>query len=418
MQRCGDWAIVKELGKGGQGTVYLARCFPEKMTSQLHDAARKAVIGVKTENSGDFGTVLFEAFHAFSECRLGALKQLHAPDKAKNPATANERFRRELGILAKADHPALVKLLGSDSANNWFVMEYHRHGALSCHRDRFKGNLLGALLALRPVVEAVNQLHAGHVIHRDIKPDNIFVAEDGHLVLGDFGLAFDTGSDASRLTATYENAGSSQWMPTWALGMRVDDIPPSFDVFTLGKTLWAMVSGRSFLRLHYFRDRDFDLELQFPDDWTMKLANDLLAMCIAERKGGGLPDAGVMLREIDKTLRVLRGTVPGASDGRSLARLLFPGEWKNNWRHANGKTATELFSIDEEGRYVIGSRVLFETRVLTMPSVDRVIFEKRGLGDDRVLVEDLQIVSEDERRADDGHGNSVHYVKVRGPASG
>jgi len=63
-----------------------------------------------------------------------------------------------------------------------------------------------------------------------VKPANVFIADDGHLVLGDFGLVIQPGSRDPRLTDTYENVGSRDWMPGWAMGMRMDDVRPSFDV--------------------------------------------------------------------------------------------------------------------------------------------------------------------------------------------
>ena len=104
---------------------------------------------------------------------------------------------------------------------------------------------------MRPLVEAVAALHEVKIIHRDIKPDNIFVTDNG-LVLGDFGIAHLEDKDNTRVSETYENVGSRDWMPPWAMGMRLDDVRPTFDVFGLGKVLWSMVSGKSKLRLWYY----------------------------------------------------------------------------------------------------------------------------------------------------------------------
>jgi hypothetical protein len=86
---------------------------------------------------------------------------------------------------------------------------------------RTQGDVLGSLLAFRSLLEAVAKLHEKGYVHRDIKPDNIFVADDGHLVLGDFGLVIEPGAADGRLTDTYENVGSRDWMPGWAMGLRI-----------------------------------------------------------------------------------------------------------------------------------------------------------------------------------------------------
>ncbi len=103
--------------------------------------------------------------------------------------------------------------------------------------------------AFRPLVEGVAKLHERGFVHRDIKPQNIFIDANGNLVLGDFGIVFFDDPAHTRLSATFENVGSRDWMPGWAYSVRIEAVKPAFDVFSLGKVLWAMISTKPVLPL-------------------------------------------------------------------------------------------------------------------------------------------------------------------------
>jgi len=109
----------------------------------------------------------------------------------------------------------------------------------------------------------------------------------------------------TRISGTFENVGSRDWMPAWAMGMRIEDIKPSFDVFSLGKLLWSMVSGSPLLRLWYFDRPGFNLEEKFPDTQSMTLANSLFKKCIVENEEDCLSDATSLLQEVDKVLFII-----------------------------------------------------------------------------------------------------------------
>ncbi len=84
----------------------------------------------------------------------------------------------ELSTLQSINHPSLVKVLDSNLDEKWFVMEYLEGGTLTGRLNTHKGRVLNSLKAFRPVVDAVAMLHGQKVVHRDIRPDNIFVAPE------------------------------------------------------------------------------------------------------------------------------------------------------------------------------------------------------------------------------------------------
>jgi len=235
----------------------------------------------------------------------GALKILHEPEDARNAELAEGRIKREMQAMSEMKHPNLLKIIDADPGGKWFVSQYHQKGTLDKNRHLFVGNLPKALRAFRPLVEGVSELHKKKIVHRDIKPQNVFVDSADSLVLGDFGLVFYTDERHTRISNTFENVGSRDWMPAWAMGMRIEDIAPSFDVYCLGKLLWSMVSGKPILRLWYFEKEPFNIDTLFPKDRFIKFANPLLRKCVVEDEKDCFANASELLEEVDKVLSII-----------------------------------------------------------------------------------------------------------------
>ena len=309
----GKWETIRELGKGGQGTVFLVRdtsaiklekeVFPiiREGITQMH--ARIMSPGQYDERAITFLQAISKYLRAYSEQNYAALKILH-PD-AKSDQKARARMQREVDCLSGHVGPHLFKILDANIDERWFVVPYYPAGTLAedQHKTRYAGKPIESLEAFRSLVEALMPFHKEGIIHRDIKPANIYPTSSG-LVLGDFGLVFF--GQQARVSETYENVGSRDWMPPWCYGMRVDDIKPSFDIFGLGKVLWAMVSGKTILQLWYQHRPLFDLEQQFPGDERMKWINRLIDGCVQEEEASIFPNAEVLLKELDKVLEIMR----------------------------------------------------------------------------------------------------------------
>ncbi len=303
------WEKITFIGEGGQGKVFRVldtrqvRLNLQAMINSIQaDWSDKAKIDFEKTIRKEIVKII----RADDPVNHGALKILHSPDQARNFEDAEDRLNRELEAMTKIDHPNLLKVVDHDIEEKWFVSKFYPNGTLEAKSKWFTGQVKRTLTAIRPVVEGVATLHKERLVHRDIKPGNIFVDEREQLVLGDFGLVFFGDSERTRLSGTYENVGSTDWMPPWARGRRIEDVKPSFDVFSLGKTIWSMVSGRQFLNLWYHQKDGFNLEILFSDRPEMILLNNLLDNCIVENEEDCLTDADQVLEHIDSLLGALR----------------------------------------------------------------------------------------------------------------
>jgi len=306
------WKIIKSLGKGGQGEVHqvINLDVDRKVKDHIVDALRNITAAVsyheiKEQNYEKFSNALFEMLKMQDPSQQGALKVLHKHEEARDAELAQERIKHEIKAMSDNLHPNLIKILDVDPDSEWYVSQFYPNGTLWDKRKMFKGNFSNALKAIRPLVEAVATLHGKGYVHRDIKPQNVFLNSNNDLILGDFGLVYFEDDQHTRISAKYENVGSRDWMPPWAMGIQIDEVKSTFDVFSIGKLLWSMVSGKSILQLWYF-DRDrFNVERLFPDSRNIKFANSLFKKCIVEEEKDCMPDAVALLEEIDRIISII-----------------------------------------------------------------------------------------------------------------
>ncbi|MCX4986794.1 protein kinase [Streptomyces sp. NBC_00572] len=202
-ERIGDYAVERELGAGGMGTVYLAR------------SRGGRAVAVKV-----------------------ARRELAADPHFR------ARFRAEVDAARRVGgfHTAQVVDADPDAAAPWLATAYIPGPTLSgllaergpMDEDRLR--LLGAALA-----EALQAIHDCGLIHRDLKPGNIIMADDGPRVL-DFGIA--RALESTRLTSTGAAFGTPGFLaPEQAQGLEVDG---AADVFALGAVLVAAAGGHAF----------------------------------------------------------------------------------------------------------------------------------------------------------------------------
>jgi eukaryotic-like serine/threonine-protein kinase len=166
-------------------------------------------------------------------------------------AHAFQRFAREAQVTARIRHPHVVDVLDAsrDPETPYLVMEFLEGGSLRALLDREGGlPFARALELLLPILDAVAEAHRHGVVHRDLKPDNVFLVPKGGALVPkvlDFGvsrLAVGDGNEAS-LTRTGTVLGTPAYMPLEQLRGQ-GDVDARTDIYALGVLFYEMLSGR------------------------------------------------------------------------------------------------------------------------------------------------------------------------------
>src|SRR5689334_17946829 len=189
--------------------------------------------------SGGMSTV-YRAFDANLERRV-AIKLLHREIAADSDQL--ERFRREARAVAQLSHPHIVGVIdaGEDEGRPYIVFEYVEGETLK-ERIRRMGRLpIGEAVAYAiEIARALGAAHARHIVHRDVKPQNVLIDEEGSAKVTDFGIARTLDEDG--LTQDGRVLGTTDYVsPEQALGQPVSG---QSDLYSLGIVLYEMLTGQ------------------------------------------------------------------------------------------------------------------------------------------------------------------------------
>ncbi|MEM9826966.1 MAG: serine/threonine-protein kinase [Planctomycetota bacterium] len=182
-----------------------------------------------------------------------ALKRLH-PGVSSDPLIRS-RFRREMMILARLDHPNIIRYFGGGEdpeGGLFYAMECVDGGTVKDLLDRGGPMRWPVVVELtRQICSALQCAHNHGVIHRDLKPGNLFLTRDGELKLGDFGIARD--NTETDLTGTGMTVGTHAYMAPEQITGDLS-ISGKADLYALGCCVYEMLVGRKVFSGDHFAE--------------------------------------------------------------------------------------------------------------------------------------------------------------------
>src|SRR3954451_22072576 len=269
--------------------------------------------------SGGMSTV-YRAFDAVLERRV-AVKLMHREIAADTDQL--ERFRREARAVAQLNHPHIVGVIdaGEEDGRPYIVFEYVEGETL---KDRIRR--LGRLPvdeAIAYAIEIARALGAAHtrgIVHRDVKPQNVLVDEEGSAKVTDFGIA--RSMDDSGLTADGRVLGTTDYVsPEQALG---HDVNGQSDIYSLGIVLYEMLTGevpfhgenQISVAMKHVREDLPDIQVRRPE------VSATLAAVLARMTDKALPhryvDVPSLIADLEETLAI-EAARHGSSTGEATA---------------------------------------------------------------------------------------------------
>ena len=260
-------------------------------------------------------------------------------------AVNQDRFRREIQLAARLQHPHVVPLLSANASGDllWYVMPYIEGESLRAKLARGELPVPEAVRLLREITDALAYAHEQGVVHRDIKPDNVMVSR-GHALVTDFGVAkavSESGSGSS-LTSLGVALGTPAYMAPEQASAD-PNVDHRADLYALGAVGYEMLVGRPPFSAGSPQALLMAQVTQAPDPVTMHRPSvppalaSVIMRCLEKRAADRFQSAAEIIPQLDAALTPSGGTQPTAA-----AHLTSSGT-RAALRQANPIRVTALF---------------------------------------------------------------------------
>jgi serine/threonine protein kinase len=265
-----------------------------------------------------------------------------------------ERFRREARAVAQLSHPHIVGVIdaGEDDGRPYIVLEYVEGETLK-DRIRRKGRLPipEAVAYSIEIARALGAAHSRHIVHRDVKPQNVLIDEEGSAKVTDFGIARTLEEDG--LTADGRVLGTTDYVsPEQALGQHVNG---QSDLYSLGVVLYEMLTGevpfkgenQVAVAMKHVREEIPDVQIKRPEV-SAALAS-VLDTATAKRQEDRYADDAELIADLEDILAIETARAGSATGEATTVLRTLPSSAKRRlpfrMRHPVGIIATLLVVV-------------------------------------------------------------------------
>ncbi len=232
-------------------------------------------------NPGDVIRERYKIIQFIGEGRHGKIYKAHDMTANRDvslkildgPASANidtvKRFIKEGEVLSSLRHPAIARIYSLEKEGNlpFIITEFIDGRSMAAMKDELRRNLPALFRAFQQLLEGVEECHNRMVIHRDLKPTNLLIGNDGQLKIVDFGLA----KTREKLTKPGVLLGTPAYMsPEQCQGLLLSE---ASDVYAVGIIFWEFLTGKV----------PFEFDETSPGDNVAKLLQHVTAPLPAER---------------------------------------------------------------------------------------------------------------------------------------
>lgn len=277
-----------------------------------------------------------------------------------------KRFKTEARALAKLESQNIVGVhaLRETDYGLFMVMEYVQAKTISeWLREKGRFTVNETIAISTQIIKAIGHAHKVGVIHRDIKPNNILLCEDGTIKVMDFGLAKVVKEDSSQVTVTHAAAGTLFYMsPEQVKGLM--NVDKRSDIYSIGMTIYEMLAGRTPFEKG---ESEFVIQKQIvegripsPVKYNPLIPKDLVKFIMRSID----KDSDKRFQDTDEMLKTLSSVRIGNEDEEEKTRIISTYEQK--------KTTEVIPKPDRKKLYIIGAAILIIALVISVYFITRI----------------------------------------------